>query len=170
MYDDTSIEPWSAVAWLQGGYSLSEFGLDFQLDVGRYIDSDTGVRASVTRRWDYGSIGFWVIRTDHRLEDDKITNAGVNIELPMETWLSGWPGSGSISPTLEHDVSIVSTWRGDAARVPGTGNTPDQFLQQFRPIELKKNVEMILEEYCSYDDIELEKTEYLGLTDFLKKH
>jgi len=169
VYLGTDAESWRTVGWLQGGFSLTEMGLDFQLDAGRFLDGDEGVTASVVRRWDYASIGFWAARTNHRLGDDKVNNAGVHVELPLETWFGGMFGNSTLPPSLGHDISVVSSWRFDAAREPGAWMDPGGLLSQFRPAELKKNVGMILEEYCAFEDTGREKNEILGLTDFLKK-
>ncbi len=163
--DNADADPWRTVAWLQGGYNLSEMGLDLQVEYGRFADTDVGVTFSAMRRWDDTAVGFWISRTDRLTPGKDFTNAGVRLELPAEKWLGSWFGRSS-SHVWEQDVSLLSTWRIDAGREPGSWRDPERLLSQLRPMELKKNVEQILDEYCSFELTESKKTEILGLTDF----
>ena len=149
-YDDADANPWRGAAWLQTGYHFSGLGLDVELDYGRFLDADMGVKLSLIRRWDDVAVGFWISRTDRLAPDKNFTNAGVHLELPAERWLGSWFGKPS-ARVWEQDVSLLSTWRFDAGREPAVWRSPDHLLSQLRPIELKKNVRKLLEEYCAFE-------------------
>jgi hypothetical protein len=149
-YGDFGDDPWRSVAWLQGGYSFSETGLDLQVDYGRFADTDMGAKLSAIRRWNGAALGFWISRTDRLTSGKDFTNAGVHLELPAERWFGSWLGRPS-AHVWEQNVSLLSTWRIDAGREPGSRWAPDRMLSQLRPAELKKNVEKLLREYCSFE-------------------
>ncbi|MDR1977989.1 MAG: YjbH domain-containing protein, partial [Synergistaceae bacterium] len=150
---DFGDSPWRSVAWLQGGYSLSEMGLDLQVDYGRFADTDVGGKLSAIRRWDDAAVGFWISRTDRLTPGKDFTNAGVSLELPAERWFGTWLGRPS-AHVWDQSFFLLSTWRIDAGREPGAWRTPERMLSQLRPIELKKNVEKLLQEYCSFESDE----------------
>jgi hypothetical protein len=153
-YTDADEEtPWRSVAWLQGGYSLSEMGLDLQVDYGRFIDTDVGAKLSATRRWDDAAVGFWISRTDRLTPGKDFTGAGVHLELPAERWFGSWLGQSS-SHVWEQNVPLLSTWRIDAGREPGSRWPPERVMSQLRPVELRKNVERLLRDYCSFESSE----------------
>ncbi|MDR1916154.1 MAG: YjbH domain-containing protein [Synergistaceae bacterium] len=168
-YDDDS-SPWRTVGWLQAGYNFAGLGLDLQLDYGQFIDTDTGAKLSLVRRWDDAAVGFWISRTDRLSSDKDFTAAGIHLELPAERWFGSWLGNES-AHIWEQEVPLLSTWRIDAGREPGSWRNPDRLLSQLRPIELKNNVEDILEEYCAFDTEELEQSKFSstrGLTDYFR--
>jgi hypothetical protein len=163
-YGDFGDSPWRSVAWLQGGYSFSEIGLDLQADYGRFADTDVGAKFSAVRRWDGAALGFWISRTERLSPGKDFTNAGVHLELPAERWFGSWLGSPS-AHVWDQDVSLLSTWRIDAGREPGSRWVPERMLSQLRPIELKKNVEKLLREYCAFESSEsVGQTEQTGQT------
>jgi hypothetical protein len=138
--------PWRSVAWLQGGYGIPGMGLDFQVDYGRFADTDVGAKLSATRRWDAAAVGFWVSRTDRLSPGKDFTSVGVRLELPAERWFGSWLGRAS-SHLWEQNVPLLSTWRIDAGREPGSRWSPERVMSQLRPMELKKNVERLLHLY-----------------------
>ncbi|MDR1472209.1 MAG: YjbH domain-containing protein [Synergistaceae bacterium] len=160
--------PWQPVWWLQAGYVFSGIGLDVQADYGRFIDTDTGAKLSLTRRWDDSAVGFWVSRTDRLSPGKDFTAAGIHLELPAERWFGDWLGAPS-AHIWEQEVPLLSTWRIDAGREPGSWRTPDRVLSQFRPAELKKNVEKFLAEYCAYELSAKDEQKIRALTDYIIK-
>jgi hypothetical protein len=152
-YGDSEDSPWRAVAWLQGGYGFSEAGLDLQVDYGRFADADVGAKLSAIRRWNDAAVGFWISRTDRLSPGKDFTSAGIRLELPAERWFGSWLGSPS-AHLWEQNVPLLSTWRIDAGREPGSRRSPERVLSQLRPAELKKNVEKLLREYCSFESSE----------------
>jgi hypothetical protein len=171
-YTDLDDSPWRSAAWLQGGYNFPEIGLDLQVDYGRFADTDAGAKLSATRRWDAAAVGFWISRTDNLTPGKDFTNVGVRLELPAERWFGSWLGKPS-AHIWEQDVSLLSTWRLDAGREPGSRWSPERILSQLRPIELKKNVEKLLWEYCAFESSEpagpAEKIGQQSLVDFFVK-
>jgi hypothetical protein len=163
--DDASADPWRWAAWLQGGYSFSDLGLDVQLDYGRFLDSDTGAKLSLIRRWDDSTVGFWMSRTNRLSPGKDFTSAGIMLELPAEKWFGTWFGNPS-AHIWEQNVPLLSVWRIDAGRAPGEWRSPERMLSQLRPIELKKNVGNLLGEYCEFELSESNKREILGLSDY----
>jgi hypothetical protein len=149
-YADFDKDPWRSVAWLQGGYSLPGTGLDLQVDYGRFADTDVGAKLSATRRWDAAAVGFWISRTDRLSPGKDFTSVGVHLELPTERWFGSWLGRAS-SHIWDQDVPLLSTWRIDAGREPGSRWSPERTLSRLRPMELKRNVEKLLREYCSFE-------------------
>jgi hypothetical protein len=166
-YNDGA-DPWQPVGWLEAGYLLSDLDLDIQVDYGRFIDSDVGAKLSLIRRWDDSSVGFWMSRTDRLSPGKDFTAAGIHLELPAERWFGSWFGNSS-AHVWEQDVPLLSVWRIDAGREPGSWRDPDRLLSQLRPVELEKNVEDLLREYCSFDPSELSGSKYRGLTDYIIK-
>ena len=162
------VDPWQPVWWVEAGYVLPGMNLDVQVDYGRFIDSDTGAKLSLIRKWDGAAVGFWVSKTDRLSPDKDFTAAGIHLELPAERWFGSWLGNPS-AHVWEQDVPLLSTWRIDAGREPGSWRNPEEMLSQFRPAELKRNVERILGEYCAYESSEQGEPEVRGLTDYVIK-
>jgi hypothetical protein len=168
-YYDDDANPWRVEALLQGGFSLPDAGLDFQIDYGRFIDEDMGGRLSVIRRWDDTSVGFWMSRTDNLAPGKNFTNAGVHLDIPAEKWFGSWFGRPS-SHVWEHDVSLISAWRVDAGREPGKWRDPERMFSQLRPDTMKHNVEKLLLEYCAFDETAPDESQIRGITDFLHSY
>jgi hypothetical protein len=166
-YDDDA-DPWRASAWLQGGFSLPEEGLDFSFDYGKFIDGDTGGKIAVTRRWDDAAVGFWLSGTDIFAPGKDFTNAGVHLELPAEKWFGSWLGSPS-AHVWDQEVSFLSSWITESARQPGTWRGPERTLSQLRPAELGRNVEKLMIDFCSYEGSERNKPAIRGLSDYFMK-
>ncbi len=139
-----------------------------ELSYGRFLDADKGVKLSLTRRWDDVSVGFWMSRTGNLTPGKDFTDAGVSLELPAERWFGSLFGNPS-GHVWEQDISLLSTWRIDAGREPGDWQNPDHLLSQLRPIELRKNVKNLLEEYCAFESHEAPEQRIQGLTDYLQK-
>jgi hypothetical protein len=167
-YDDDA-EPWQPAWWLEAGYTFSDLNLDVQANYGRFIDSDVGAKISLVRRWDDSAVGFWVSRTERLSPDKDFTAAGVHLELPAERWFGDWFGNSS-AHVWEQEVPLLSLWRIDAGREPGSWKNPDRLLAQLRPGELKRNVEKILEEYCGFGLAEPEGQKIRGLTDYIVRN
>jgi hypothetical protein len=159
-------DPWQPVWWAQAGYVFPDMNLDVQVDYGRFIDSDKGTKLSLIRRWDDSAVGFWVSRTDRLSPDKDFTAAGIHLELPAERWFGSWFGNSS-AHVWEQDVPLLSVWRIDAGREPGSWKDPDEMLSQLRPAALKRNVEKILEEYCAFEFSEPIEPKVRGLTDYV---
>jgi hypothetical protein len=98
-------------------------------------------------------VGFWISRTDRLSPGKDFTNAGIHLELPAERWFGSWLGNSS-AHVWDQDVSLLSTWRIDAGREPESRWNPERMLSQLRPVELKKNVEKLLREYCTFESSE----------------
>jgi hypothetical protein len=162
------VDPWQPVWWIEAGYVFPDMNLDVQVDYGRFIDSDTGAKLSLVRRWDDSAVGFWVSRTDRLSPGKDFTAAGIHLELPAERWFGSWFGNSS-AHIWEQEVPLLSAWRIDAGREPGSWKNPDRLLSQLRPDELKQNVEGLLSEYCSFDISELNEPKVQGLTDYIMK-
>ena len=148
--DDANLSPWRSTGWLQAGYNFSDMGLDIALDYGQFLDTDVGGKVSLTRRWDDVAVGFWMSRTDRLTTGKNFTNTGVRLELPAERWFGSWFGRSS-AHVWEQEFTLLSTWRADAGREPGAWRSPDRLLTQLRPIELRKNVRKLLEEYSAFE-------------------
>ncbi|MDR1378677.1 MAG: YjbH domain-containing protein [Synergistaceae bacterium] len=166
--DNPNADPWRTIAWLQGGYSFPDIDLDLQVDYGRFIDTDVGGKVSVMRHWDDTTVGFWISRTDRLSPGKDFTNTGIHLEIPAEKWLGSWLGDRSSSHVWNQDVSLLSIWRIDAGREPGSWRDPERLLSQLRPMELKKNVGKLLEEYCSFEAAETAKPQIQSLFDFFR--
>ncbi|MDR0647995.1 MAG: YjbH domain-containing protein [Synergistaceae bacterium] len=166
-YQDDA-DPWQPVGWLQAGYVFADLNLDVQVDYGRFIDTDTGAKLSLVRRWDDSAVGFWVSKTDRLSPGKDFTAAGIHLELPAERWFGGWLGNPS-AHIWEQEVPLLSTWRIDAGREPGSWRGPDSLLSQFRPVELKQNVKGLLADYCAFEMAETSEPRVQGLTDYFIK-
>ena len=171
---DGGSNSWDVSAWLQAGFSLPKAGLDFSLDYGKFLDGDTGEKFAVTRRWGDTAVGFWLSRTDIVAPGKDFTNAGVHLELPAEKWFGGWLGNPS-AHVWDQEVSFLSTWILESGRQPGTWRGPERTLSQLRPAELKRGVEKLMIDFCSYErsersgDSEWDETAIRGLTDYFIK-
>ncbi|MDR3166069.1 MAG: YjbH domain-containing protein [Synergistaceae bacterium] len=166
---DNDANPWRTSAWLQGGFSFPEQGLEFSLDYGKFIDEDIGGKVTVTRRWDDVAVGFWLSWTDVLAPGKDFTNAGVHLELPAEKWFGNWLGNPS-AHVWDQEISFLSTWVLESARQPGTWGSPERMLSRLRPAELKRNVEKLMWDFCAYEGSGRDEPAIRGLTDyFLKK-
>ena len=137
--------------FVQTGYHFSGLDFDFQADYGQFADGDKGYKLSLIRHWDDTAIGFWYIDTDVNAPGKDFTRAGVHMELPAEKWFGSMFGNSS-SHIWEQNTMLQSTWDGEAGRDSGIIRTPERMISQLRPAALRKNLEQLLREYCSYDD------------------
>ena len=144
---------WRDSAWVQGGFNIDDLDLDVEAEYGKYADEDKGYKISVTRHWDDTALGFWYIDTDKHAPNKDFTRAGVHMEIPAEKWFGSWFGNSS-SHIYEQDTMILSTWDMESGRDGGKIRTPERMMSQLRPMALKKNVEKLLKNYCSYDEEE----------------
>jgi hypothetical protein len=64
---------------------------------------------------------------------------------------------------------LLSTWRIDAGREPGSWRDPDDLLSQLRPAEMEQNVKKILEEYCAFEQTEIDAPGIRALSDYIIK-
>lgn len=164
-YDDLELSPWRTAAWFQAGYRFSGIDLDLQVDYGRFADSDVGFKASAVRQWDDTAVGFWMTRTDRLSPGKDFTHAGIHLDLPAERWLGSWLGNSS-EHVWTQEVPLLSTWRIDAGREGGHWRTPEQRLGQLRPMVLKKNVGLLLKDYCSFEPPTRSTPEINSLADY----
>ena len=148
--DDTDGE-WRYAGWVQAGYNIAGLDLDLEADYGHFADDDKGWKFSITRHWDDTALGFWYIDTDIHAPGRDYTRAGVHLELPAEKWFGSWFGNPS-SHVWEQNTILHSTWRMHSGREGGYIRSPERMMSQLRPVSMKKNVEKLLREYCSYDD------------------
>jgi hypothetical protein len=162
------VDPWQPVWWLEAGYVFPDINLDIQVDYGRFIDTDIGGKLSLVRRWDSSAVGFWISRTDRLSPDKDFTAAGIHLELPAERWFGSWLGNSS-AHIWEQEVPLLSVWRIDAGRAPGEWEDPDRLLSQFRPIELRQNVEALLADYCAFEMAETSEPGIQALSDYFIK-
>lgn len=144
---------WRMAEWLQAGMNIPGLDLDIQADYGVYADHDKGYKIALTRHWDDAALGFWLIDTEKDAPDKSYSRAGVHMEIPAERWFGSWFGNSS-SHIWEQDTLLISTWRMESAREGGKIKTPERIMSQLRPVAMKKNVEMLLRDYCSYDEEE----------------
>lgn len=153
-------DEWRALFYVQGGYHFENLDFDVQVDYGKFADGDKGFKYSVTRHWDDLALGFWCIDTEQRTEDKDFTLAGVHMEIPAERWFGSWFGNSS-SHIWEQDTILMSVWRNESGRETGIIRTPERMMSQLRPASMKRNVERLLQTYCSYSDdaAEAEKEE-----------
>ena len=114
-------------------------------------DGDKGFKYSVTRHWDDFALGFWYIDTDIHTYDKDFTRAGVHMELPAEKWFGSLFGNSS-AHIWEQNTMLQSSWNSESGRDAGIIRTPERMMSQLRPSALKRNVEQLLCDYCSYDD------------------
>ena len=153
VYDDENEDAWRGMAFAQAGYHFSGLDVDFQADYGKFADGDKGFKVSAVRHWDDTAIGFWYIDTDVNAPDKSFTRAGVHMELPADKWFGTWFGNSS-SHIWEQNTMLLSTWRNESGREGGVIRTPERMIGQMRPVAMRKNVERLLQVYCSYDDEE----------------
>ena len=73
------------------------------------------------------------------------------MELPADKWFGSWFGNSS-SHVWEQNTMLQSTWNSESGRDSGIIRTPERMMSQLRPAALKRNVEQMLIDYCSYDD------------------
>lgn len=164
--DDAELSAWRAAGWIQAGYTFSDLDLDLQMDYGRFADSDVGFKVSAVRHWDNTAVGFWLTRTDRLSPGKDFTHAGIRLELPAEKWLGSWFGHSSDHVWVQ-DVPLLSTWRIDAGHEGGHWQNPERRLGQLRPMTLKKNVGLLLEEYCSFEASDASEPEIRSLADYV---
>ena len=169
VYDFEDEDEWRFVAFAQVGYNLSGLDLDIMYDYGRFADEDKGHKVSLVRHWDDTALGFWYINTDVKAPDKDFTNAGVHMEMPAEKWFGTWFGNSS-SHIWEQNTHFLSTWDMESGREGGIIRTPERMMSQLRPVSMKKNVERLLRDYCSYDDNAEQETpqEVTSLLEYLK--
>ena len=144
---------WRNLFLLQGNYHFTDLDLDVEVDYGKFVDGDKGWKYSVTRHWDDFALGFWVIDSERRTKDKDFTLAGVHMEIPAERWFGSWFGNSS-AYIWEQNTILMSTWRGESGRDSGMIRTPERMMSQLRPVAMKRNVERLLNSYCSYSDDE----------------
>ena len=75
------------------------------------------------------------------------------MEIPAERWFGSWFGRSS-AHIWEQNTILQSSWEADAGRDLGVIRTPERMMSQLRPIAMKRNVERLLNSYCSYSDDE----------------
>ncbi|MBQ7154693.1 MAG: YjbH domain-containing protein [Synergistaceae bacterium] len=146
-------EEWRTLAFVQGGYHFTDLDVDVQVDYGKFADGDKGFKYSVVRHWDDLALGFWYIDTDVHTSGKDFTRAGVHMEIPAERWFGSWFGNSS-AYIWEQNTILQSTWESEAGRDLGVIRTPERMMSQLRPIAMKRNVERLLNTYCSYSDDE----------------
>lgn len=137
-------DEWWWEYWLQAGYHEPVYDLDLMGEYGVYIDGDWGFRLSATRWWDDLGIGFWIARTDNLTQDKNFSNAGMYLEIPVDSW---W-GTSSAT-TYRSEFTLLSTWNYYAARRPGAWQTPEQLVRQLNPDVLKRNLYEEIEKVCN---------------------
>ena len=142
---------WRHSEFIQAGYHIPDLNLDIEADYGRFADNDTGYKIAAIRHWDDTALGFYYIDTDRNAPNKSFTRAGVHMEIPAERWFGTWFGNSS-AHVWEQDTLLLSAWDIESGREGGHIRTPERMMGQLRPIALKKNVERMLREYCSYDD------------------
>ena len=142
---------WYTVAFLQAGYNIAGLDLDLHAQWGRFLDDDKGYKVEGVRHWDDTALGFYYIDTDIHSPNRNFTRGGIHLEIPAEKWFGTWFGNSS-SHVWEQNAMILSTWRMHSGREGGVIKTPERLMDQLRPVALKQNVEMLLKDYCSYDD------------------
>ncbi|MBQ9574467.1 MAG: YjbH domain-containing protein [Synergistaceae bacterium] len=149
--DEEDKDAWRYAEWLQAGLHIADLNLDLQADYGKFADEDKGWKLSATRHWDDTAVGFWYINTDIHAPGKDFTTAGVHMELPADKWFGSWFGNSS-SHIWEQDTILLSSWHVQTGREGGMVRTPERFMSQLRPVPLKKNVEKLLRDYCTFDD------------------
>ena len=147
---DTGKE-WRDVMFVQAGYHFADLDFDVQAEYGQFADGDKGYKVSATRHWDDTAIGFWYIDTEVNAPGKDFTRAGVHMELPAEKWFGSWFGNSS-SHIWEQNTLLISTWTMESGREGGAIRTPERMMSQLRPASMRRNVERLLESYCSYDE------------------
>ncbi|MBQ9419573.1 MAG: YjbH domain-containing protein, partial [Synergistaceae bacterium] len=150
-YDVAADREWYMTGWLQAGYHFTDFDIDVNLSYGQYIDKDKGFKYEVIRHWDDTAVGFWAIDADRHAPDRDFTLAGFHLEIPAEKWFGTLFGNSS-SHIWEQDTNILSSWYMHSGREGATIRTPERVMNQLRPVSMKRNVEKLLRDYCSYED------------------
>ena len=145
---------WWNTMFIQAGYHVEDLDLDLEAEYGSFVDDDKGYKISLVRHWDDTALGFWYIDTDVNAPDKSFTRAGVHMELPAEKWFGSWFGNSS-SHIWEQNTMLQSTWRMHSGREGGYIRTPERMMSQLRPAAMKRNVERLLKDYCSYEDGEV---------------
>ena len=118
---------------------------------GQYIDRDKGFKYEITRHWDDTAIGFWAIDAERHAPDRDFTRAGIHLEIPADKWFGTMFGKPS-NHIWEQNTMILSSWYMHTGREGATIRTPESMMNQLRPVAMKKNVEKLLRDYCSYED------------------
>ena len=152
---DENQEAWRGFLMLQGGYHFTDLDLDLQVEYGKFADGDKGWKYSVTRHWDDLALGFWCIATEIRVTDKDYTKVGAHMEIPAERWFGSWFGNSS-SHIWEQNTMLQSKFMSESGRDSGIIRTPERMMSQLRPAAMKRNVERLLNTYCSYSDDETE--------------
>ncbi len=150
-YDVPTNKNWYPTGWVQANYHFTDVDLDVGISYGRYVDGDKGIKYEVTRHWDDTAIGFWVIDADRHAPDKNFSLAGVHLEIPADKWFGTMFGNSS-SHVWEQNTIFLSTYYMESAREGATIRTPERLMNQLRPVAMKRNVEKLLQEYCSYED------------------
>ena len=157
-YDVPTNKEWYPTGWLQAGYHFTDLDLDVNLSYGQYVDRDKGFKYEITRHWDDTAIGFWAIDADRHAPNRDFTLAGVHLEIPAEKWFGTMFGNSS-SHIWEQDTNILSTYYMESGREGASIRTPERMMNQLRPVAMKRNVERLLREYCSYEDGQYEDSQ-----------
>ena len=144
---------WYMGGWLQAGYHFADLDLDFDASYGQFLDKDKGYKLQATRHWDDTAIGFWIIEAERKIRS--YSRAGIHLEVPAEKWFGAWLNGQSSSHVWEANPVVLSAWYMHSAREGATLRTPEKLMNQLRPVALKKNVEKLLQEYCSYEEPEV---------------
>ena len=148
-----SNEEWYPIAFLQTGYNITGLDLDINANWGKFIDKDKGYKFELIRHWDDTALGFYYVDTNIHAPDRDMTKAGAHMELPAEKWFGSWFGNSS-SHAWEQDTMFLSTWKVHSGREGGIIKNPERLMNQLRPVAMKQNVEMLLRDYCSYENEE----------------
>ncbi len=151
VYDDPTSNEWYTMAFLQAGYNVTGLDVDINAQWGRFLDKDMGYKIEAIRHWDDTSIGFFYINTDVHAPNKSFTMAGVHLEIPADKWLGTWFGQPS-SHIWDQETPLLSLWHMHSGREGGTIKTPERLMSQLRPAAMKQHVDMLLRDYCSYDD------------------
>lgn len=149
---------WWGTAFIQAGYHFEDLDLDLEAEYGSFVDYDKGYKVSLTRHWDDTALGFWYLDTDIDAPNKSFTKAGVHMEIPAEKWFGTWFGNSS-SHVWEQNTMILSSWRMHSGREGGYIRTPERAMNQLRPAAMKRNVERLLLDYCSYEEGEVRRKE-----------
>ena len=149
---------WWNTMFVQAGYHFEDLDLDLQAEYGSFVDDDKGYKIALTRHWDDTALGFWYIDTDIDAPNKSFTKAGVHMEIPAEKWFGSWFGNSS-SHIWEQNTMLLSTWRMHSGREGGYIRTPERMMSQLRPAAMKRNVERLLMDYCSYEEGEVRAKE-----------
>ena len=149
--DAANGKDWYYTGWIQSGYHIDALDLDLNVSWGQYIDRDKGFKYEITRHWDDTAIGFWAIDAERHAPDRDFTRAGIHLEIPADKWFGTMFGKPS-NHIWEQNTMILSSWYMHTGREGATIRTPESMMNQLRPVAMKKNVEKLLRDYCSYED------------------